>query len=608
VLACTLVRRILRDRPVLEFEPGSLTAPSLVTAAAKASLPRRCVSRFKECFYSAVSLTCRHSPFLAGVAMTASSTQTTTRSTKAKTTKTVQPTQDAAADKPKAKRTRGEKNQAQQQHQQRRHAKQKQRAAVLAEDARQAQAQAEAVEQAEAQTKMATLPVVNRHAAGSDIGSRSHWVCIDADGDEATCVREFPTHTEGLKEILAWLLENHVTTVAMESTGVYWIPLYELLESAGIEVILVDPSYTKQVKGRPKTDRLDCKWIQRLHALGMLAAAFRPDEKICVLRNYLRQRANLIRSCSMHVQHMQKALEQMNLKLTEVISDITGTTGLAILKAILRGVRDPLKLAKLRDPRCKNSQSAIAQALAGSYRDEHLFALRQAFDVWQFNRKQLRQLDEVIEKYLATLKKDKELPQLPSRTKAYKRKENDPDFDVRAAVFYVAGVDLTAIEGIADLTALTLISEIGTDMSHWASVKHFTSWLGLCPQHKKTGGKVKSSRTRPGSNRAAQALRLAANALARSKSGLGAFFRRMKSRMGAAKAITAAAHKLARLVYWMLKHGTAYAKQTQEQYEAQQREKQIRNLKKRARQLGLAISEIEKPAEVKSAETITAGQ
>jgi transposase len=333
-----------------------------------------------------------------------------------------------------------------------------------------------------------------------------------------------------------------------------------------------------------------------LHALGMLAAAFRPDEKTCVLRSYLRQRANLIRSGSMHVQHMQKALEQMNLKLTEVISDITGTTGLAILKAILRGVRDPLKLAKLRDPRCKNSQAAIAQALAGSYRDEHLFALRQAFDSWQFTRQQLQQLDEVIERYLATLKKES-LPELPPRSKKYKRHDNDPRFDVRAAVFSVTGVDLTAIEGISDLTALTVISEIGTDMSRWPSVKHFTSWLGLCPQHKKTGGKVKSSRTRPGSNRAAQALRLAANSLHRSKSGLGAFFRRMKSRLGAGKAVTAAAHKLARLVYWMLKHGTEYVKQTQEQYEAQQRERMIRNLKKRARQLGLQISEVEKPAE-----------
>jgi transposase len=528
-----------------------------------------------------------------------------TRAEKKPVTATAIPTPNLAVpDKPKAKRTRSEKKQDEQQQQQRSHAKRKQRASERAETVRQVEQQADA--QAEAQ--MAVMPLVNRHAAGTDIGSRSHWVCIDADGEESKCVREFPTHTQGLQDILAWLRENHVTTVAMESTGVYWIPLYELLQNAGIEVFLVDPSYTKQVKGRPKTDRLDCKWIQRLHRLGLLAAAFRPDEKICVLRNYLRQRQNIVRCCGEDIQHMQKALEQMNLKLTEVLSNITGTTGLAILKAILRGVRDPVKLAKLRDPRCKSTETTIAQALTGSYRDEHLFALRQALASWEFHQKQLRQLDEVIEKHLGTLKKEKDLPELPPRNKGYKRGANDPQFDVRAAVYYATGVDLTAIEGISDVTALTVISEIGTDMSAWATVKHFTSWLGLCPQHRKTGGKVKSSRTRPGSNRAAQALRLAAYSLLRSHSALGAFARRMKSRMGAAKAVTAAAHKLARLVYWTLKHGTAYVKQTQEQYETQQREKQIRNLKRRAQQLGLVLSEAEKTEQAKSSETATAGQ
>jgi transposase len=518
----------------------------------------------------------------------------TTASAKPTTSRATAPT---PSDKPGRQATRAEKKQTQQQANRQAHGKRKQRAKTRARQHRQARAQAEEAEQTQAQTKMASLPIVNRHAAGVDAGSRTHWVCINADGDEALCVREFPTHTDGLQALLAWLLENQATTVAVESTGVYWIPLYELLQSAGVEVILVDPSYTKQVKGRPKTDRLDCKWIQRLHSHGMLAAAFRPDEKICVLRNYLRQRANLVCSSSQDVQHMQKALEQMNLKLTEVISDITGVTGMAILLAILRGVRDPVKLAQMRDPRCKNSAAAIAQALNGSYRDEHLFALRQAVDAWKFHRKQLREIDAKIEKYLAELPKKAELPPLGARTKAYRRKESDPEFDVRQALYYVSGVDLTAIEGISDMTALTLISEIGTDMSRWPTVKHFASWLGLCPQHKKTGGKVKSSRTRPGSNRAAQALRLAANSLQRSKSGLGAFFRRMKSRMGAAKAVTAGAHKLARLVYWMLKHGTGYVKQTQEQYETQQREKQIQNLKKRARQLGLQISEMQKATE-----------
>jgi transposase len=513
------------------------------------------------------------------------------------------PSRTAKAGQPKDPPSRGEKKQAQQQQQRQRHAKGKQRAKARVEDTCQAQQQAEA----QAEREMAALPVIHRHAAGIDIGSRSHWVCVDADGDEAHCVREIPTHTQGLQAILAWLHENHVTTVALESTGVYWIPLYELLESSGLEVFLVDPSYTRQVKGRPKTDRRDCKWIQRLHRLGLLAAAFRPDEKTCVLRNYLRQRGNLVRDCGEDIQHMQKALEQMNLKLTQVLSNIVGTTGLAILKAILRGQRDPAKLAKLRDPRCQNPEATIAQALTGSYRDEHLFALRQALDRWEFHQKQLRQLDEVIEKYLGTLAQDKTLPPLPPRTKAYKRGANDPRFDVRAALYRVLGVDLTEIEGISDVTALTIFSEIGSDMSRWPTVKQFTSWLGLCPQHKKTGGKVISSRTRAGSNRVAQALRLGANSLQRNGTALGAFVRRLKGRLGAGKAVTAGAHKLARLVYWTLKHGTAYVRQTQEQYEAQQRARLIENLKKRAERLGLVVSEREKPAEANSATPAATG-
>ena len=489
--------------------------------------------------------------------------------------------------KPQRRPTAAQKKQADQQAHRQARARTKQRAAARAQQNRQRQAQAEEAEQA----RVAALPIVNRHAAGVDAGSATHWVCIDADGPDTDCVRELPTHTAGLEAIRDWLLEHGVTTVAIESTGIYWIPVCEMLEAAGIEVYLVDPSYTKQVKGRPKTDRLDCKWIQRLHALGLLAPAFRPEPSIGVLRNYLRQPANLIRATSWDIQHMQKALEQMNLKLTTVISDITGQTGLAILRAILRGVRDPQKLARLRNRRCQNSEQTIAQALNGSYRDEHLLALRQALDAWEFHRKQLRQIDEVIEHYLAGLEKKSDLPPLPARTKPARRQGNDLPFDVRGALYQLTGVDLTQIEGIGELTALTIVSEIGTDMSRWPTVKHFTSWLGLCPQHKKTGGRVKSSRTRGGSNRAAQVLRLAANALHRNQSGLGGFFRRLKSRVGAAKAVTATAHKLGRLVYWMLKHGMAYVRQTEEQYNQQQRERLVRNLKKRARQLGLEVSE-----------------
>jgi transposase len=354
---------------------------------------------------------------------------------------------------------------------------------------------------------------------------------------------------------------------------------------------MVDPSYTKQVKGRPKTDRRDCQWIQRLHAHGLLAAAFRPDEDTCVLRSYLRQRANHVRYAGQHIQHMQKALELMNLKLPEVVSDITGMTGMAIVKDILRGERNPLQLAKHRDRRCKNTEAAIAQALNGSYRAEHLFALEQALAGWEFYQQQLRAVDAQIEAQLHIMKKRQELPPLPAKPRLNKRKPNEPRFDVRTALYYVTGVDLTALEGIDAVTALVVVSEIGMDMTRWPTVKHFASWLGLCPQLKKTGGRVKSSRTRPGSNRAANALKLGASTLHRNKAGLGAYYRRMKSRLGPGKAITATAHKLARLVYNLLRHGGAYVRRTQEEYEAQQHERQVRSLKRKAKLLGLEVVE-----------------
>jgi transposase len=429
-----------------------------------------------------------------------------------------------------------------------------------------------------------SLPVVQRHAAGIDIGSRSHWVCVGPTVEP----REFPAFTAGLKQIVTWLRDQAVSTVAMESTGVYWIPLYELLEQEGFEVLLVDPSYTKQVKGRPKTDRLDCQWIQRLHAHGLLSAAFRPDEPTCVLRSYLRQRANHVRYAGQHTLHMQKALEQMNLKLREVINDITGLTGLSIIQAILNGERDPVRLAQRRDPRCKNSEATIAQALTGSYREEHVCALRQGLEGWEFYQKQIQEIDQRIEQQLQVLKKRSDLPPLRPRSRV-RRKHNEPQFDVRLALYYVLGIDLTELEGVSEMTALTVISEIGTDMTRWQTVKHFCSWLGVCPQFKKTGGRVKSSRTRPGVNRAAAALCLAASSLHRSHGALGAYLRRMKSHVGAPKAVTATAHKLARLIYYSLRYGLQYVRESQEVYEAQQRARQVASLKRKAKQLGLEL-------------------
>jgi transposase len=460
-------------------------------------------------------------------------------------------------------------------------------ATVPAHRRHRAKAQAKTQARHEADTRrLEGLPVVQAHAAGIDIGSRSHWVCA---GPGLT--QEFPAHTEGLHALVAWLRQYHVTTVAMESTGVYWIPLYELLEAEGFETLLVDPSYTRQVKGRPKTDRLDCQWIFRLHSVGLLAPAFRPDDKTCQLRSYLRQRATLVCCAGQHIQRMQKALEQMNLKLTEVLSDLTGHTGQQIIQAILRGVRDPHKLAKLRNHRCHANEAVIAQALTGSYRDEHLFALRQAYHAWQFYQKQLDQADEQIQGQLARMKQDRALPPLPPRKPQNGRKPNQPRFDVRTALYYVVGIDLTEIEGIGEYTALTVISEIGPEVSKFATVKHFCSWLGLCPQFKKTGGRVRSSRTRPGANRAAAALRVAASCLHAQQGPLGAFLRRKKAQLGAPKAVTATAHKLARLVYLALKNGLGYVRQSQADYEQQIREQQLRSLKKKARQLGVEVVE-----------------
>ena len=309
------------------------------------------------------------------------------------------------------------------------------------------------------------------------------------------------------------------------------------------------------------------------------------------MRAYLRQRANLIRSASKHVQYMQKALEQMNLKLTEVLSDITGLTGRTIIRAILRGTRAPEKLAKYRDKGCKASEAEIAQALTGSYREEHLFELKLAYEAWQFTLGQVEKVDGQIALQLGRMKCDRALPPLKPKARP-KRRVNSPGFDVRTALYYVLGLDLTEIEGISELTALTLISEIGPGVSRFATVKKFCSWLGLCPQWQKSGGRVKSSRTRRGVNRAAQALRLSAQSLHHSRGALGGFLRRMKGRLGTQAAVTATAHKLARIVYLALKHGMTYVRQSQEEYEVQMKDKQIKALRRKARLLGLEIIEM----------------
>lgn len=437
--------------------------------------------------------------------------------------------------------------------------------------------------------KAAELRVVHPDAAGIDVHSEFHFVAVPA-GRATEPVRKFGAFTEDLDRLADWLHSCGVRSVAMESTGVYWIPLFERLEQRGFEVVLVDPRRLKSVPGR-KSDVQDCQWLQQLHSFGLLAAAFRPDDKTCVLRAYLRQRSLLTEDAARHILHMQKALTQMNLKLDRVLSDVTGVTGLLIIDAILAGERDPCKLARLRDQRCRNDEETIAKALVGTWRDEHLFALRQARQLYRTMQTLIAECDARIEAHLATFADrpsasgSDETP--PARKK--RRHKGGLPFDAQSLLERKAGVDLTRIDGIDSNTALRIISEIGLDMSRWPSEKHFASWLALCPENRESAGRRKSARSRPSSNRAAAALRMAAQGLHHSKTALGAYLRRMKASLGAPKAITATARKLALMVYRALKHGMHYVDPGQDWYERQYRERVVKTLTRKAQQLGYQL-------------------
>jgi transposase len=441
--------------------------------------------------------------------------------------------------------------------------------------------------------RTATLPPelrrVNLNAAGIDIGAERHYVALPEGRDpEGGDVRAFGAFTADLYVLADWLTRCGIETVAMESTGVYWIPLFELLSERGFAVKLVDPRQLKHVPGR-KTDVLDCQWIQQLHTFGLLSAAFRPDDQICVLRSYLRHRAMLVTYASHHIQHMQKALEQMNVKLAHVVSDIAGLTGLAIIRAILAGLRDPQALATLRDPRCKADAETIARALEGNWRSEHLFELRQAVELVEFYQQQIAACDHEIEAQLTRFADKSGGQPLADAARRQKARRTAPRFDARQHLHRLTGVDLTRIDGIDAPTALKIVAEIGLDMTRWPTEKHFASWLSLAPGSKVSGGKKISGRTKPSASRVAAALRLAASSLYHSKSALGAFHRRLKARLGAPKAITATAHKLARLIYRMLRFGTEYVDHGQDYYERRYQSRVVSNLTRRARELGYTL-------------------
>src|SRR6201993_1778303 len=441
--------------------------------------------------------------------------------------------------------------------------------------------------------RAAQLEQLNLNAAGIDVGATEHWVAVPADRD-AQPVQRFGAFTADLYALAAWLRQCQIDTVVMESTGVYWIALFEVLEERGFDVKLVDAHQARQVPGR-QTDVKDCQWLQELHTYGLLHGAFRPEDQVCVLRSYLRQRSMLVAMASRAVQHMQKALEQMNLKLTEVVSDINGKTGMEIIHAILAGERDPQRLARHRDRRCKHDQATIAKALEGHWRAEHRFALQQALEQYEFLQQQLRACETQIEGCLQTFVTHVEVepPQPTPARQRRSRPRQAPSFDVHGYLHAMTGVDLTQIDGIDALTALKVISEIGLDMTRWPTGKHFASWLGLCPGNKLSGGKRYRMRSKPTANRAASALRLAAQGLVNSHSALGAYYRRMRARLGAPKAITATAHKLARLVYSMLRYGTAYVDAGQQAYEQKYRERILTNLQRKAKALGYQLVHVE---------------
>jgi transposase len=426
-------------------------------------------------------------------------------------------------------------------------------------------------------------------AAGVDVGATEIYIAVP-EGRDAEPVRRFATFTEDLMAAAAWLERCRIKTVAMESTGVYWIPLFQVLESRGLQVWLVNARHVKNVPGR-KTDVSDCQWLQYLHSVGLLRGSFRPEQQVCAVRSLARHRESLVEMAAVHLQHMQKALDQMNLQLHHVISDLSGTTGMAIVDAILAGERNPQRLAKLRDPRIKCDGRTIARSLVGDYRGEHLFTLRQSVTAYRHYQQLLAACDVEMERLLEEFS-DRNGPGTPALEEPAKRRKprrNEMRFDLRGHLYRILGVDLTAVPGISALTAHVLLTEVGPDLSAFRNEAAFSSWMGLCPDNRVSGGKRLSSRTRKVNSRAAKALRMAANALHRSQSWLGNYFRRMRAKLGAPKAITAAAHKLARIVFHLLTTRQPYDESIFAKEELNHQRRIQRKLQNQAKLLGFQL-------------------
>ncbi len=437
----------------------------------------------------------------------------------------------------------------------------------------------------------ATLPVMRPDAGGIDIGATEIFVAVPADR-AAENVRSFPTFTQDLYALADWLKQCGVKTVAMESTGVYWIPLFQILEDCGLEVCLVNARHVKNVPGR-RTDVCDCQWLQFLHSVGLLRASYRPEQEVCAIRSLLRHRESLVQMAATHVHHMQKALDQMNLQLHHVISDVTGQTGLAIVEAILAGERNPYVLAKLRNDRIKASEAVIAKSLVGDYRPEHLFTLRQSLVAYHHYGKLIDGCDREIRRCLEEFKP----PHLPDAAEGGNQKSQSmtasPEGVLRSELNRVFGIDLTQIPGIRVGIAQTLFGEIGPDFTKFRSASAFASWMGLCPDNEISGGKVLWVGTRKVKCRAATALRLAAQSLHHSKSALGDFYRRMRAKLGAPKAITAAAHKLARIIFHLVTTGQEFNDSRFAADQLRYQKRQEAKLRAKAKALGFQLIPIE---------------
>jgi transposase len=438
------------------------------------------------------------------------------------------------------------------------------------------------------------LQTLFANAAGIDIGAEEIVVAVPPERD-AQPVRVFRTFTPDLHALVDWLLVCGIDTVAMESTGVYWVPLYELLDQHGIVPYLVNGRHVKSVPGR-KSDWNDAQWLQKLHAFGLLRASFRPDSEIVALRTLVRYRSELIQHRAPHILHMQKAMQQMNIQLERVLSDIVGVTGQAIVRAIVAGERDPLILAQLRNPACKSSEETIARALSGTWSEEQVFVLTQALVLYDVYSAQIAVCDTRIEQYLEQMESrhtpDAPLPDLPAAKKKSKTK-NAPAATTRAQCARIVGVDLVAVMGLSASGVQTILSEIGTDMSRFPTVKHFCAWLGLAPRNDISGGKVLRTRTQKVANRATQAFRQAAQSVSRSETAIGAYYRAMRARKGPQQATVATAHKIARVVYHLLKYGEGYEEESAEEFEQKRQERELKMVTRRAAKLGYALTAVQ---------------